>query len=59
MLIHIIHGKPMGGCDSDRKQEQQIHTAASICVWLNSSESKIPQPLDLNLDTRARVGQVH
>lgn len=30
----------MRGCDSDRKQEQQIHTAAKLCVWLNSSESK-------------------
>lgn len=54
--LHIIHSRPVGG--HDRKQEQKIGTAANICVWLNSYESEIPQPLDLNLDTRARVGKV-
>lgn len=56
--LHIIHSRPVGARDSDRKQEQQIGTAANVCVWLNSYELEIPQPLDLNLDTRARGGKV-
>lgn len=57
-VLYIIHGGPVWGRDSDRKQEQQIGTAANICVRLNSYELEIPQPLDLNLDKRARVGKV-
>lgn len=56
--LRVIHSRPVGGRDFDRKQEQEIGTAANICVRLNSYESEIPQPLDLNLDTRARVGKV-